>query len=135
MNILIIDGQGGKLGAQLVKNVTEQFPDDFVTAVGTNSAATSAMVKSGAGQAATGDNPVRVAAKKADIIIGPIGIVIADSLGGEITPAAALAVARSSAVKILIPSERCGNLVAGISSPTLTELIADAMIKLKKLHK
>ncbi len=133
LNILVIDGQGGKLGCQLVRSILEKYPNAQLTAVGTNSAAAAAMAKAGAHRAAAGENPVVVACRGADIIIGPIGIVIADSLLGEITPAMAIAVARSSAVRILIPANRCENLVAGVPDLSLSALIADAMNKLDAL--
>jgi len=112
MNILVIDGQGGKLGCQMVRSIAEKYPGARLMAVGTNSAAAAAMAKAGAHQAAAGENPLIVACRKADIIIGPIGIVIADSLFGEITPAMAVAVAQSDAVRILLPVNRCGNIGA-----------------------
>ena len=96
MKILIIDAQGGGIGKQLVLAVKGSMPDAVVTAVGTNSAATSAMLKAGADHAATGENAVVVNSRKADVIIGPVGIVIADALFGEITPLMAKAVAQSS---------------------------------------
>ena len=91
MNILVIDGQGGQLGCQIIKAIVAKYPKAEVMAVGTNAVATAAMIKGGAKKAATGENPVIVACRKADVIIGPIGIVIADSLFGEITPQAAIA--------------------------------------------
>ena len=103
MNITIIDGHGGMLGAQLVMEISARIKDASITAVGTNATATSAMLKAGAQKAATGENPVIVACRKADVIIGPVGIVIADSLWGEITPKMALAVGQADAVRILIP--------------------------------
>ena len=133
MNILIIDGQGGQLGSQIIKAVISRYPDIDLTAVGTNAAATTAMVKAGAKKAATGENPIIVACRKADVIIGPIGIVIADALLGEITPDAAKAVAQSDAVRILIPINKCENLVAGVTNLTLTSLIEDALAKLDKI--
>ena len=133
MNIVIIDGQGGQLGAQLVKEILTQFPDVTLTAIGTNAAATTSMIKAGAKNAATGENPVAVACKKADVIIGPVGIVIVDSLLGEITEKMALAVGRSEAVRILIPMNRCSSLVAGVQKLNTTELIDDAMSKLEEL--
>lgn len=133
MNILVIDGQGGKLGCQMVKSIAEKYPDARLMAVGTNSAATVAMAKAGAHQAATGENPIIVACRKADIIIGPIGIVIADSLFGEITPAMAVAVAQADAVRILMPVNRCDNIVAGVPDLSLTALILDAMAKLESV--
>ena len=91
------------------------------------------MLKAGAHQAATGENPVIVAARKADVIIGPIGIVIADSLTGEITPKMAQAVGQADAVRILIPMNRCENLVAGVRDLSTTALIEDVIAKLDKI--
>ena len=133
MNVLIIDGQGGQLGSQIIKAVINRYPDIDLTAVGTNAAATTAMVKAGAKKAATGENPIIVACRKADVIIGPIGIVIADALLGEITPDAAKAVGQSDAVRILIPINKCKNLVAGVTNLTLTSLIENALAKLDKI--
>ena len=131
MNITIIDGHGGLLGAQLIKEIKTQTDCSDITAVGTNASATSAMLKAGASKAATGENPVIVACKKADVIIGPVGIVIADSLYGEITPAMALAVAQADAIRILIPMNKCGNIIAGVSDVTTGALIDDVIAKLK----
>ena len=107
--------------------ITQKFPTANITAVGTNSTATSAMLKGGASQAATGENAVIVASRRADIIIGPLGIVIADSLCGEISPKMALAVAQSNAKRILIPTGKCDNLVAGTSALSLSAAITDAL--------
>lgn len=133
MNLLIIDGQGGKLGGQLVKAVREQYPDASLMAVGTNSSAAATMKKGGAPCAAAGENAVKVACRKADIIIGPIGIVIADSLYGEVTPAMATAVGQADAARILIPVSQCQNLVAGIQNLSMSDLLQDAMVKLGNL--
>jgi hypothetical protein len=131
MNIVIIDGQGGQLGAQLVKEISAQFPNEKITAIGTNAVATAAMLKAGAKQAATGENPVLVACRKADVIIGPIGIVIADSLLGEVTSVMATAVGQADAIRILMPMNKCENLVAGVINLNTASLIADAMEKLR----
>lgn len=133
MNITVIDGHGGLLGAQLIKEILPRFPECDITAVGTNASATAAMIKAGAKNAATGENPVCVACRKTDVIIGPVGIVVADSLGGEITPRMALAVGRSDAVRILVPMNKCKNLIAGVKNLTTTELIEDVVSKLKVL--
>ena len=133
MNITIIDGQGGRLGAQLVKEITTRFPDAELTAIGTNAAASAAMLKAGAKNVATGENPVVVACRSAEIIIGPIGIAIADSLLGEVTEKMALAVARADAVRILIPLNRCDNLVAGVPNLNAGALIADAVAKVEHI--
>jgi len=133
MNILIIDGQGGQLGAQLIKSITSNFTDITITAVGTNATATAAMIKAGAKQAATGENPAIVACRKADIIIGPIGIVIADSLYGEITPKMAVAVGQADATRILIPMNKCENIVEGVPDLTLSSLIDSVVKRLQKM--
>ncbi|MBQ3100024.1 MAG: DUF3842 family protein [Clostridia bacterium] len=133
MNVVVIDGQGGQLGAQLIKEILARFSDIDLTAIGTNASATSAMLKSGAKKAATGENPVVVACRKADVIIGPIGIVIADSMLGEVTEKMASVVAKADAVRILIPVNKCENLVAGISNLNTGVLIADAISKLQSL--
>lgn len=123
MNILVIDGQGGGIGRQVIAAIKQNFPENSVTAVGTNSAASSAMLKAGADIAATGENAVIVGCRKADIIIGPVGIVIADSLFGEITPAMAVAVGQSRAKRILIPINHCDNIVAGVPDLSVGKLI------------
>ncbi|MBQ3075227.1 MAG: DUF3842 family protein [Clostridia bacterium] len=133
MKVVIIDGQGGHLGAQLVKEILARFQNIDVTAIGTNAVATAAMLKAGAKKAATGENPVAVACRKADVIIGPIGIVIADSLLGEVTEKMALAVARADATRILIPMNKCENLVAGFTSVNTAALLADAVDKLERI--
>lgn len=133
MKILVIDGQGGQIGAQLVKEITANFNNINLTAIGTNAVATQAMLKAGAKNGATGENPVVVACRKADVIIGPIGIVIADSLLGEITEKMALAVSKSNAVRILLPMNRCENLVAGVSNLNTAAIIADTIAKLKTI--
>lgn len=135
MTVLIVDGQGGRLGKQLVKEVRERFPQVPLMAVGTNSMATESMLKAGADRAATGENAVVVACRKADIIIGPVGIVIADALLGEVTPAMAKAVGQSDAVRILLPSDKCDTFIAGVGSTGMSALVEDAMDKLASLLK
>ena len=124
--------QGGQLGGQLIKSLKANVEDVKVMAVGTNATATATMLKAGADQAATGENPVIVASRKADVIIGPIGIVIADALFGEITPQMAIAVGQADAVRILLPMNRCDNLVAGVSDLSTTTILEDVILKLKK---
>lgn len=132
MRIMVIDAQGGGFGKQLVTAIKREFPEVEITAVGTNTVATGAMLKAGADHAATGENAVIVGARKADIITGPIGIVIADSLYGEITPAMALAIAQSSAKRILIPFNHCDNIIAGVSDLSVGKLIQNAVEEIKK---
>ena len=131
--ILIIDGQGGLLGKQLVDAIRKAVPDAEITAVGTNSIATSSMLKAGAHQGATGENAVLVAVRHADIIAGPVGMVIADSLLGEITPAMAAAVGSSDAVKLLLPVNKCNNIVIGAGGKSTPELIGEAVERIQKI--
>ena len=133
MKILVVDGQGGGVGRQLVVQIKQAFPDVQLMAVGTNTIATSAMMKGGADTAATGENAVLVAARKADVIVGPLGIVVADSLGGEITPAMANAVAQSDAKRILLPFKNCDNVIVGVSDYSLGSLIQQAIEELRKI--
>lgn len=133
MNILVIDAQGGGIGRQVITAIKKNFPGQMVTAVGTNSAATSAMLKAGADEAATGENAVAVCCRKADVIIGPIGIVIADSLLGEITPAMSAAVGQSRAKRILIPVNHCDNYIVGISDLSMARLIDCVVEEVEKM--
>jgi len=130
LHILIIDGQGGKLGRLLTETALTRLPGAEVIAVGTNSIATSNMMKGGAHHGATGENAVVVNAARADLILGPIGIVLADSLYGEVTEKMAAAVGRSPAQKILLPVSRCGTTVVGAEDTNLTRLLeqVDALL-------
>lgn len=131
MKILIIDAQGGGMGRQLVASVKKEFPQAKITAVGTNSIATSNMLKSGADHAATGENAVIVGCRKADVIIGPVGIAIADSMYGEITPVMAAAVGQSDAKKLLIPMNQCNNVIVGIKNVSMGSMVEAVIEQLK----
>lgn len=133
MKILVIDGQGGGLGKQLVAALSARCPQAQLTAVGTNSLAASAMRKAGAVRTATGENAVVVNCRRADIIVGPIGIVIADALLGEITPAMAAAVCQSGAKRVLVPINHCENYVVGVPDQPVSQLVAAAAQKVKEL--
>ena len=133
MDILIIDGQGGNLGRQLAKRLREALPQADMVVVGTNSTATENMLKGGANRAATGENAVLVNARRAKIIAGPLGIVIADALMGEVTPAMAMAVGQSDAVRVLIHMNRCDTLVAGVADKPMGELVEDAVRRIVQL--
>ncbi len=124
MKVVIIDGQGGSLGKALVEAIRRNHPTLEILAIGTNSMAASAMLRSGATAIATGENPVVVAARDAEIIIGPLGIIAADSLHGEITPAMASAISQSKAHKILIPITKCNISIVGKQELPLGEMIA-----------
>ena len=126
MNIIVIDAQGGGIGRQVISAIHRKYPQQQITAIGTNSTAASAMLKAGATQAATGENPTVVCCRRAekdDLIIGPVGIVIADALLGEITPAMATAVGQSRAKRILIPVNHCDNFIVGVPDLTMSKLI------------
>ena len=133
MNVLVIDGQGGGLGKQLVAALSTQCPEIRLTAVGTNSLAANAMRKAGAPRAATGENAVVVNCRSADIIVGPIGIVIADALLGEITPAMAAAICQADAKRVLIPVNHCENFVVGVPEGPVSQLVQTAAQKVKEL--
>ena len=126
MKLVVIDGQSGRTGALLVERIRAAGLPLELLAVGTNAIATAAMMKAGAQWGATGENPVLVACRDADLIIGPIGIVIADSLLGEITPAMAAAIGQSRAQKILIPvsgSSYCRHILVGTQNLPMNEYI------------
>ncbi len=131
--VLVIDGQGGGLGRQLVSALAAACPEAELTAVGTNSLAANAMLKAGASRAATGENAVVVNCRRADVIVGPIGIVIADALLGEITPAMAAAVCQSGARRVLVPINHCENYVVGVPDQPVSQLVAAAARKVKEL--
>ena len=133
MRVLVIDGQGGGLGRQLVTAITALCPEAELTAVGTNSLAANAMLKAGAARAATGENAVVVNCRHADVIVGPIGIVIADALLGEITPAMAAAVCQSGAKRVLVPINHCENYVVGVPEQPVSQLVSAAAQKVKAL--
>ena len=123
MKILVIDGQGGRVGRLLIEGLKQQAPQLYITAIGSNSIATASMLKAGADEGATGENPVVFNSATADIIVGPIGIILSNALLGEITPRMAEAVSSSKAKKILIPINRCNNLVVGIQTLSLPEFV------------
>ena len=127
MKILVIDAQGGGMGRMLVEGIKRAMPEQPVTAVGTNALATAAMLKAGADQAATGENAIRVCAAKADVIVAPIGMVLADAMLGEVTAEMAAAIGRSPAHKILLPVSRCQTTVVGVQKMTMAEAVEKAV--------
>lgn len=124
MRIAVIDGMGGGIGAQIVQRLKSviQAPHSIV-ALGTNASATSAMVKAGADVGATGDNAIVVNATKADCIAGPVGVVIPNSMMGEISPTIATAIASSDAIKILIPLQQAHVELVGVESKPLSQML------------
>ncbi len=135
MKIMIVDGQGGGIGKALVEQFKSVMPEQELLAVGTNSMATAAMLRAGADFGATGENPVLYNSKDADLIVGPIGIVVANSLYGELTPAMAQSIGESKATKILIPINKCNSIVIGAEELTLAEYVIKAVAKASELLK
>ena len=133
MKILIIDGQGGSLGKVIINRLLEENIKGEIIALGTNSTATQNMIKGSKILGATGENPVIVNAEDADIIIGPMGILAANSLLGEITEKMALAISKSKAIKLLIPYNKCKIVVAGVKDDTFQNYINDAISYIKKI--
>lgn len=129
--VIIIDGQGGRWGQLVTSAILKEAIVCELLAIGTNSIATSAMLKAGAPCGATGENPVIVACRDADVIIGPVGILAADSLYGEITPAMSVAIGQSRALKLLLPVSHCRNQVIGVKKLTMNEIVAETILQLK----
>ena len=132
MNILVMDAQGGGIGKQVVTAVRTRFPDVTITAVGTNAAATTAMLRAGADEGATGENAAVVCCRRADVIIGTVGIVIADAMLGEVTPRMSVAVGQSAAKRILIPVNHCANFIAGVADLSVGRLVDSVVKELEK---
>ena len=133
MKITIIDGQGGRIGKSVIEQIKKKHPERELYAVGTNSIATSAMLKAGADYGATGNNALIVNAADSDLIVGPIGIVFANALLGEITPAVSTAIGASKAFKILIPVNRCNHFVAGCKEASMGDYIRIAIEKIESM--
>ena len=133
MNILVIDGQGGRLGRRLLEGIRKSCPEADLSAVGTNSMATENMMNSGcADYLATGENAVIVACRTAQVIVGPVGIATADAMMGEISPAMANAVASSPAYRVLIPMNLCRTYVAGVTAGSAA-ILEDALEHIRKI--
>lgn len=133
MKVLIIDGQGGGMGKNIIEQLKGSFPQMELIALGTNSIATAAMLRAGADFGATGENPVVFNCKDADIIIGPIGIIVANSLMGEVTPYMAQAVGESKGKKILLPINKCNTFMVGVQDLTLADYILLVVKEVGKL--
>lgn len=135
MMIAVIDGQGGRIGSLLIEALRKAgiAAPHRIVAVGANALATSSMLKAGADQAATGENPVLVVSRRADLIAGPIGMLMADAMMGEITAEMAAAIGRSDALKVLLPVNQCSSIVAGTQAMSLSQLIDSAVSQIKTL--
>lgn len=133
MKLVVMDAQGGGMGRMLVEAIKRELPEQQIIAVGTNALATSAMLRAGADQGATGENAVVVCAAGADVIVGPIGLVLADAMLGEVTEKMAAAVGRSPAHRVLVPVTRCQTTVAGVPRMTMAEAVEAAVQTVKAL--
>jgi hypothetical protein len=127
MRITVIDGQGGGMGRALVERIKQGYPDVFIVAVGTNVMATTAMLRAGADAGATGENAVIYNSTECDVILGPMGLLLANSMYGELSPAMAAAISKSAARKILLPVARCNAVVAGVADKPAALYIEDAV--------
>ena len=124
-NILVIDGQGGGLGKNIVEQIKKERPGLLITAAGTNSAATAAMLRAGADIGATGESAVVFNCRSADIILGPLGICLSGAMHGEISAAMAAAVSESAALKLLIPVSKCNARIIGVAEKTMAQHVAE----------
>lgn len=127
--VAVIDGQGGGMGRGLVEAVKKKWPQLHVRALGTNALATAAMLRSGADDGATGENAVVFNAHRADVLLGPIGVLTPNGLLGEVSPAMAAAIGGSEAVKILLPSQRCSIRLA-VGEPQPLQFYLDQAMRL-----
>ncbi len=132
MRIIVIDGQGGGIGRSLVRRLKRQYRKHEVLGVGINAIATAAMVKAGDG-GATGESAVCYNCAHADVIVGPIGLVLVGSMLGEVSAAIAAAVSASEAEKVLIPVSKCHAHIASVKDQPIGQLIDDALAEIKRL--
>ena len=134
MDIAVIDGQGGGLGRSIIEHIRSELGNDIkIVALGTNSLATAGMIKAGANKGATGENAIKVNSNKVDLIIGPIAIMIQDSLLGEITKEMVSAISISQAQKILLPLDKCGVSVVGTARYNMNQLMDEMIKKVKEI--
>ena len=134
MRIAVIDGQGGGMGKAMVEKLRQEFGENVeILALGTNALAAALMLKAGANEGASGENAILYCSSKVDVIMGPIGIIAANSMLGELTPQMAKAIAESAARKILIPMNRCNIQIAGVRSEPLPHQVDNAIEMMKNI--
>ncbi len=128
--VCVIDGQGGGIGATIIKRLKERFEEKIeVLALGTNAIATAQMLKARANKGASGSNAIVQTCKRADVIIGPVGIIMPNAMMGEVTPVMAEAVSSADAVKILLPLSQDNLEIVGVSGLPMPQLIDELLDK------
>lgn len=126
MKIAVVDGQGGGIGKTIIEKLKDSMNQAHeLIALGTNSTATTGMIKAGAKSGATGENAIKVMSKKVDMIIGPLAIMVPNAMMGEITAEIALSISSSDAKKVLLPLNKCNMIIAGVEDKTLNKLIEE----------
>jgi hypothetical protein len=134
MRIAVIDGQGGGIGKHITERIRKNLgPDVEIIALGTNSMATTLMLRAGANEGATGENAIIQTAPQVDVITGPISILIANSMLGEVTPGMATAVGGSKALKLILPIGRGRIEIIGVQPEPLPHLVEKLVQSLREL--
>jgi hypothetical protein len=136
MRIMVVDGQGGGIGAAIIKGIRDSLGSDIeILALGTNSIATSRMMKSGANKGGTGENAIVNTSQKADVIVGPLSIIMAHSMMGELTPKMAASIGSSDAEKFLIPLTQERIRIMGTTNEPLPHLVRQVVDEIKEMHR
>jgi hypothetical protein len=133
MVIAVVDGMGGGVGKAIVEALVRRCPDAQIWALGTNALATAAMKKAGAHMAATGENAICVSCARADIVVGSLGVVLAESMMGEITPRIACEISASPAQKLLIPTNKCHVTLIGMREMTMGQQIDELVARVTQV--
>lgn len=135
MRIMVMDGQGGGIGAAIIKGLRDALSNKVeILALGTNSVATSRMMKAGANRGATGENAIVLTSPKVDTIVGPLAIIMPNAMMGELTPAMAEAVSASEAKKILLPLTQEQVKLVGLTGEPLPHLVDQVVQIVKEVH-